>query len=61
MKKYDFKSKGIDIHQFEDLAEPAEIIHSMKDLDKYIIFGIGNIVGWGDTFVKEIKRFRLND
>ena len=33
----------------------------MGSLDDHLIFGIGNIVGWGDEFVKNIKDFKIND
>jgi len=25
---------------------------------KYLIVGIGNIVGWGESFIRELKEYR---
>ena len=36
-------------------ATPSDIIEEIPKLDKYYILGIGNIVGWGEDFVKKIK------
>ncbi len=41
-------------------TEPEEIIHNLQDLDHYLIFGIGNMVGWGEQFVKEMRKYRIN-
>ena len=60
INQYNFESKGIEIIKFSDKSEPQEIISKMGELDRCLIFGIGNIVGWGDRFVKEIKAFKIN-
>ena len=60
INQYNFESKGIEIIKFRDKSEPQEIISKMGELDRCLIFGIGNIVGWGDRFVKEIKAFKIN-
>ena len=42
---------------FLDSSKPEEIIECIKKLDNYYIMGIGNIVGWGDNFIKELKLY----
>jgi len=59
--KYDFESKSIEVIRFSEDSKPKTIIDVMGSLENSIIFGIGNIVGWGDQFVKQIKDFRVND
>ncbi len=61
LSQYNFQSKGIEIVKFNNSSNPKDIINSMGVLDNHLIFGIGNIVGWGDQFVKEMKRFKVND
>ena len=61
INKYDFKSKNIEIIRFDEQSKPETIINIIGSFNKYVVFGIGNIVGWGDNFVKKIKDFRIND
>lgn len=48
------------IRIFSLATEPEEIIHNLQDLNHYLIFGIGNMVGWGEQFVKELRKYRIN-
>ena len=59
ISKYDFDSKGIEVIRFSEDSKPKTIIDIMGSFDETIIFGIGNIVGWGDEFVKQIKEFKI--
>ena len=59
ISKYDFDSKGIEVIRFGEDSKPKTIIDVMGSFDETIIFGIGNIVGWGDEFVKQIKEFKI--
>ena len=61
INKYDFESKNIEVIRFNEQSNPKIIIEIIGGFDKYLIFGIGNIVGWGDLFVQKIKEFRIND
>ena len=61
LSQYNFQSKGIEIVKFNNSSNPKDIINSIGVLDSHLIFGIGNIVGWGDQFVKEMKRVKVND
>jgi len=48
----------ISIHPLN--SSPSDLIDELKTLDHTFIFGIGNIVGWGESFVSELKQFRIN-
>ena len=61
ISKYDFESKGIEVIRFSDDSKPKTIIDVIGSFEESITFGIGNIVGWGDDFVKQIKEFKIND
>ena len=37
------------------------MIDFIGGLNNYLVIGVGNIVGWGDRFVQEMKRYRVND
>ena len=61
IKKYDFESKNIEVVRFSDSSKPQSVIDFIGGLENYLVIGVGNIVGWGDDFVQEIKRYRIND
>ena len=61
IKKYDFSSKKIEIIRFNENVDPSTIITVIGGFNKYLILGIGNIVGWGERFVNEVKGFKIND
>ena len=61
IKKYDFASKNIEIIRFDENVKPNTIIKVMGGFNDYLILGIGNIVGWGENFVNEMKRYKIND
>ena len=60
VNKYDFESKNIEVIRFNHDAHAETIIDVMGGFENYLIFGIGNIVGWGDSFVKKMKDFKIN-
>ena len=41
-------------------TSPRELISEIKSMDKTFVFGIGNIVGWGENFVSELKEYRID-
>jgi len=43
---------------FPESTDPKTIIDSFSKLDNHFIMGIGNIVGWGDEFLSDLKRYR---
>jgi len=61
ISKYDFESKGIEVIRFGENSKAESIIDFIGGLNNYLVIGVGNIVGWGDRFVQEMKRYRVND
>ena len=55
------KNKKIELKIFEDKASPDTVVNYFKTLDNHFIMGIGNIVGWGEDFVNNLKGYRKND
>ena len=52
-------AKGkVSIHSMK--TTPEELINELKALNHNFIFGIGNIVGWGESFVSALKKYRVN-
>ncbi len=47
--------------KFRNSTEPKEVINSLSKLDHYLIFCIGNMVGWGETFITELREHSVND
>ena len=46
---------------FKEESKQGELIEYLGGLnDEYFIMGIGNIVGWGETFVSELKELRVS-
>ena len=37
----------------------VEIAHTFSTLDGYYIVGIGNMVGWGEQFIQDLKKYRV--
>ena len=46
-------------HQFSFDIDKEKIIQEFSKLEGYYIVGIGNMVGWGEQFVKELKRYSI--
>ena len=39
-------------------ATVDDIIQEILQLDQHYILGIGNIVGWGESFMRELKEYK---
>ena len=46
-------------HQFSFDTEKEKIIQEFSKLEGYYIVGIGNIVGRGEEFIKELKKYSI--
>jgi len=46
---------------FPEASKPEDLIEYLGSLEDQFIMGIGNMVGWGENFVTEIKEYRIND
>ena len=40
-------------------TSPKKVVSNMNALNNHLIVGIGNMVGWGDDFIKEIKKYKV--
>ena len=57
----DIKKSNIELKIFEDKTSPDNLVNYIKTLDNHFIMGIGNIVGWGEEFVNNLKRYKRDD
>jgi len=44
---------------FSEKAKPSKLFEYFTSIDSQFIIGIGNIVGWGENFVSELKEYRI--
>ena len=35
-----------------------DMLNEFKKINGYYVIGVGNMVGWGETFMKELKKYR---
>jgi len=55
------KHKSMELKLFKEGVNQTELIEYLGGLNnEYFIMGIGNIVGWGETFVSELKELRVS-
>ncbi len=54
-------AENFKIKTFKNLTKPKEVINSLSKLDNYLIFCIGNMVGWGENFANELRKISVND
>ena len=57
----DIERENIKLKIFEEKSSSDDLIDYIKSLDKFFIMGIGNIVGWGEEFINNLKEYRAND
>lgn len=46
---------------FTNSSKPNQVIEYINSLNNEYIMGIGNMVGWGESFIKKIKKIKIND
>ena len=49
-----------DLSIFPNSADTEQIISDFESMNNHIIFGIGNMVGWGEQLVKELREYKNN-
>ncbi len=52
------EKEGIDFKILEEKTSESEMVDYLKTLDRFFIMGIGNIVGWGEGFINNLKEYR---
>jgi len=43
---------------FNNEDDSKLIINKISELDGYVVVGIGNIVGWGENFIKQLREYK---
>ena len=57
--KSENKNFDIEIKIFPYKVRAKELIYEFENLENYFIIGIGNMVGWGENFIQELKQFKV--
>jgi hypothetical protein len=55
---YQKENPEIKTLQFPYESGIKEISQTFSTLEGYYIIGIGNMVGWGEQFIKDLKNYR---
>ena len=53
------KHNSIPLSLFNEEATHEQILEEISVLNGYLIIGIGNIVGWGELFMKKIRKYNV--
>ena len=56
---YQQENPNIKTIQLPYNIEIKEIVLEFSKLENYYIVGIGNMVGWGEKFVQDLKKYRV--
>ena len=57
IKNYSKSNIKLIIYDME--TSPKKVVNTIKDLNDHLVVGIGNMVGWGDDFIKEVKKIKI--
>ena len=57
--KYKQKNPGIHTRELSYHAGIRELADEFSKLDNYFIVGIGNMVGWGEQFIQDLKKYKV--
>ena len=58
----DYKQKilSINVYELPNKASSIEVISQFSLLAGHYIIAIGNMVGWGEQFVKDLKKYKYD-
>ena len=59
LKNYKLKNSEIKVYELSSNVNITDILKVFSELENYFIIGIGNIVGWGEEFIKNLKEYRV--
>ena len=59
LQNYKDKYPKIKILQLPYESSIQEMVREFSRLDGYYIVAIGNMVGWGEQFIQELKKYRI--
>ena len=51
-------NKNLKFSLFKNNDDMKLIIDKISELDDYVVVGIGNIVGWGEEFIKQLREYK---
>jgi len=54
-----YKKSDIKLIIYSMSSSPKTIVNEIIQLNQHLVVGIGNIVGWGDDFIHEIKKYKI--
>ena len=57
--QYKQENPGIKTRQLPNNVGVKELMSEFSNLENYFIVGIGNMVGWGEKFVQDLKQYRV--
>ncbi len=60
LKNFNKNNSRTRLITFPYSAKPSDVIAAIRKIHDQFLFGIGNMVGWGDDFVSELKRYRID-
>ena len=38
---------------------PKKVVSNMNALNNHLIVGIGNMVGWGEKFIQDLRKYKI--
>ncbi len=58
---HDYKHENLKVktHQLPNNVGVKELMSEFSNLNNHYIVGIGNMVGWGENFVQDLKEYRI--
>ena len=56
IKKYENNNVKLIIYNTD--ISYQEVVGKINSFNNYLIVGIGNIVGWGEKFIREISKYK---
>ncbi len=59
LKNYKLESPEIKVYELPFSVNISDMIKVFSELEDYFIIGVGNIVGWGEEFITNLKEYRL--
>ena len=51
--------ESMKIKLFPDKTNPSQLFDFFASIEPQFIMGVGNIVGWGENFVSDLKEYRI--
>ncbi len=54
-----YEKSNIKLIIYNMKTAPKKVVSTINNLNNHLVVGIGNIVGWGDQFLSEIKKHKI--